>query len=136
MILTFRRPQVERLLAHTRAALMHRTLYDDPSSGVAGLWLVADDGVYLMSNGFPPPLQEGRGANGQIVVAYAEEAHPKAIAFNFWWAAKVTSCGREDITRFIPVATIHDALQQQPKDAYVRLDVTPTHIGAASPSMA
>lgn len=26
MILTFRRPQVERLLAHTRAALMHRTL--------------------------------------------------------------------------------------------------------------
>lgn len=27
MILTFRRPQVERLLAHTRAALMHLTLY-------------------------------------------------------------------------------------------------------------
>lgn len=57
MKLHFTRSAVQRLLAHSQAAANHRPSYVERFGDVqpkAGLWLIGDQGVYLMSNGDPP----------------------------------------------------------------------------------
>lgn len=57
-----------------------------------GLWLVGDEGVYIMSNG---KLAEGTRA----LVIYAEQCHPKG---NFdWWDYKRRHFGADDGIEFI-----------------------------------
>lgn len=52
MLIHFNMAEVRELLAHSKAAPKHRQTVGAKNQGY-GLWLVGDEGVYLMSNGDP-----------------------------------------------------------------------------------
>lgn len=73
----------------------------DPSKIPAGLWLVKDQGVYLMSNGNPGLKNEdGKGYK----VCYAEGMNPKAD--EGWYEAACSAVGGDDFAEFIPAAWV------------------------------
>lgn len=63
-----------------------------------GLWLVGDEGVYLMPN-----TTDGihHRASKQRVVVYAKECDPRALPFDTWWKNKAASFGADDGVDFI-----------------------------------
>lgn len=69
-----------------------------------GLWLVGDQGVYLMSNG-GDGAREIEGGH----VAYAREVNPETLPFEEWWNAKQDSFGGDDGCDFIDAASIRVA---------------------------
>lgn len=130
MHLTFPRARVDRLLAHTRAAKEHIALYDDPKTARPGLWLVGDDGVYLLSNGIPrlgPDPAEGT-PDLRSYVAYADQVNPKTMAFDLWWTAKRESFGGDDGAEFLDIDAIDRALATSVTGAPLVLDVSPKQI--------
>jgi len=73
----------------------------------AGLWLVGDQGVYLMSNGLPDLKAE----NGKVaLIALAAETDP-ARHPESWHDAKRRSFGGDDGCDFIPADAIAAALE-------------------------
>lgn len=95
MELTFPIARVREIYNHTKAAVAHKTLYDQPDTAVAGIWMVGDTGVYLMSNGDPMQPTDKAGDKGAFV-AYADECNPETMEFDDWWAAKRESFGGDD----------------------------------------
>lgn len=78
MILVFRflLAAVLELAEHAVAAAEHADPVDDEPAGPA-LLFVADDGVYLMSNGLPQPLPGlGQPANSTVRAVFAEHLGP------------------------------------------------------------
>lgn len=73
-----------------------KTWADTPERG---LWLVGDQGVYIMSNA-PFPQEEG---SRKQVVCYAKECDPTHMPFDDWWEAKQASFGPDDGGDFIPL---------------------------------
>lgn len=73
------------------------------------LWLVADDGVYLMSNGEQPDVPEGQS----LPVAYAQESNPKAPGADFdgWYEAKHSIMGGDDCVISLPIAWFERAVK-------------------------
>jgi hypothetical protein len=128
MKITFNRVGVERLLAHTKAAKDHKKTYAEEADGKKcvgpALWLVGDDGVYLMSNG-KPALKPEEG-DGHFVV-YADQINPKTMAFDDWWAAKNTAFGGDDGVDGIAAGEIEQALAAAPGKP-LTLDLTPKAI--------
>lgn len=82
-----------------------RERYGEPDDG-PGLWLVGDQGVYLMSNAV---LDEGE----KPVVVYAAECDPTTMDFDEWWAAKNASFGGDDGVEFIDADTIRAAVRDE-----------------------
>lgn len=80
----------------------------------AGLTLVGDQGVYLMSNGLPG-LPTGEN------VAYAIEVNPRKLDFDTWWNAKRASFGADDGTVPISAEAVRAFL---PPEGDLVLDVT------------
>jgi len=144
MILTFDKAAVLRLLEHAAAATKHSPtlaqIYDpkyrkdglepgfsggvtaddvDPAKLSAGLYLVGDNGVYLMSNG-DPGLLKPEGGN---VVVFANECNPETMDFDDWWGAKQASFGGDDGVELIEA---HDATNwiDETKGDVVRLDIS------------
>jgi hypothetical protein len=74
--LTFPWPKVLEALSKVRAASEFRPLYGDKTG--PGLWLVGDDGVYLMPN----TTSKGR------MIVFARECDPTKLPFDTWWANK------------------------------------------------
>jgi hypothetical protein len=108
MKLTFNRADVDKLLAHTKAASEHAPLYQDPKSAKPGLWLIGDDGVYLMSNGLPAQMAEpDKPESTRRVVVYAKQCDPTKMKFEAWWENKRRSFGGDDGSVFLP-ATAFD----------------------------
>lgn len=123
MRLTFERSGVNELLRHTRAAPRHATLYNDPTTAKPGLWLVGDEGVYLMSNGEPALLAPGHTGGRKIV--YASEVDPTKFGFDHWWDAKRRSFGGDDGINYIPYHEIIRALATWGPTDPLRLEMTP-----------
>lgn len=145
MKLHFDHALVTRLLAHAEAAIEHTPTYDqlyDPTClrpGVqtrhptyedidrtkipAGLMLVGDQGVYLMSNGHPGLPGENGVAN---LVAYAEEADPKTSSDD-WYDVKRTAFGGDDGAEFLSADSIRKALEATARGRFW-IDVSPTEI--------
>lgn len=96
------------------------TLYDTVTG--PGLWLVGDDGVYLMSNA-RESLAKPDGKKGSLVV-HARECDPK-LDFDEWWENKRASFGGDDGAEFLGLAEVKDCL---PETGDLVLDVTPTQI--------
>lgn len=73
------------------------------------LWLVADDGVYLMSNGQQPNVPEG----SSLPVAYAQESNPKAPGADFddWYETKRSIMGGDDCVISLPVEWFEKAVK-------------------------
>lgn len=75
MQFTFKIEAVRPLLEHTLKAGRHRALYGLEDTAVPGLWLVKDQGVYLMTNAEPGlRLPDG---SGHHQVVYAEGFGPE-----------------------------------------------------------
>lgn len=99
MLLTFDRNHVERLLADSEAAEKRRPTFEQAAENVpAGLWLVGDQGVYIMSNASPV----GEKAD----VAYAHQVDPTTLPFDDWWQAKRASFGGDDGVEFVEADTV------------------------------
>jgi hypothetical protein len=107
MRLTFDKKIVKQLREHAAAAKTHRATYGQEKPG-PGLWLVGDDGVYLMSNGNPH----------QKLVAYAKQCDPTKMEFDQWWAAKQATFGGDDGVEFIDLAAI-------PESGDIQIEMTP-----------
>lgn len=151
--LTFKVKEVLRLVEHAKACNDHQPSYEDlftpefhlggkvkkdehgwpdpknidPSKLPAGLWLVADRGVYLMSNGAPALLvEEGKDAN---VVAYAKESDPTGgDEFDDWYEAKNLIMGGDDCVITLPVAMFESVLAMLDEGDVLQIKVTTKNI--------
>lgn len=123
-ILEFSAAEVAVLLEHSKRCTTHlpsfEQLYDPkyridgkvPADGDSptsddvdlsrvpwGLSLVADDGVYLISNGLPRDIvaPDPRNAEyGRSRVVYAKGINPEQEVFETWWDRKRYVCGGDD----------------------------------------
>lgn len=105
MKLHFDPEKVEKLIRHTYNAKDHKVIYGNKASKKPGLWLVGDDGIYLMSNGIPS-LPENKSTTSQFVV-YADECNPKVQDVDEWWAVKERTFGPDDGCDFIDLSKIN-----------------------------
>jgi hypothetical protein len=95
MKLHFPWAEVSKALGELRTAAGVRTLYGTATG--PGLWLVGDQGVYLMPN---------TTATKRTIV-YARECDPTKLDFETWWANKVASFGGDDGVEFIDLNHIN-----------------------------
>lgn len=85
-----------------KRATAHRTLYEEETG--PGLWLVGDQGVYLMGNHERPPLPKGQS----YAVVYAVECDPETCAFDDWWAVKNATFGGDDGVEFLDLKGVEN----------------------------
>ena len=100
------------------------TLEDvDETKIPAGLWLVGDEGIYLMSNA---PSEEVK-LKTQKHVAYAKEANPEVMNREDCDHAKLAIFGGDDGCDFISIDLIEKVLNASGKNFVI--DITPEAIG-------
>jgi hypothetical protein len=75
-----------------------------------GLWLVGDQGVYLMPNTTDGPRAASRKPGDGNFVVYARECDPTKLEFDTWWANKRASFGGDDGVEFIAMADIEQLI--------------------------
>ena len=131
MKLTFKRDEVKKLVEHTKNAEEHMSLGKVPETKRAGLLLVGDKGVYLMSNAKDHLRRdESDPEDKRSFVAYANECNPDKMDLDDWRYAKGASFGGDDGADFIPIEDIERGLKNsKKKDGALTLDVTPQSIG-------
>lgn len=86
----------------------------------AGLWLVGDQGVYLMSN---VTSEEAKAAD-VAHVCYADEVNPEKMPVDEWYDAKVAIFGGDDGVEFLSAEALEGALEGDK----LRLDMTPSQL--------
>lgn len=154
--LTFKAGEVRRLLGHSKAAREHRPSYEDlfepayHKGGVvkldankwpdsdnidrlripAGLQLVGDQGVYLMSNGLPALLEDKSATRN--IVAYALESDPRS-ELDDWYDAKRSIMGGDDCVITLPAVMFEQALARLGDDGHLRIKVTDEHVEVLVP---
>jgi hypothetical protein len=85
----------------------------------AGLWLVGDQGVYIMSNG---KLADGTRA----LVIYAEQRHPKGD-FD-WWDYKRRHFGADDGIEFLEAERLLPMFDRNLRATHLNIVLTETEI--------
>lgn len=88
-------------------------------SETPGLWLVGDNGVYIMSNG---KLSDG----GRPLVVYSEECHP--VGNPDWFDYKRRYFGGDDGVAFIEAERIIPLINRDFRYTHLRLQVSETDI--------
>lgn len=78
MTFTFSIKGLVPLLKHSLHAKKHKIVYGIEGTAVPGLWLVKDEGVYLMSNGDPGLLKSKKKGSPNRVL-YAEGHGPETF---------------------------------------------------------
>jgi hypothetical protein len=120
MKLHFPWPEVAKALDEVRAATVVRPLYGQVTG--KGLWLVGDQGVYLMPN----TESETR------TIAYAKECDPTKLDFDEWWQVKRATFGGDDGVEFISIEEIErlaaSAPQPSMKPRYLAIAMTPEQL--------
>jgi hypothetical protein len=117
MMLTFDRAGVEKILDALRTGTAPFQLTYGQTERKPQLWLIGDDGVYLMANNTP----DGE----KPFIVYANECNPTAMSFNDWWSAKQQSYGGDDGCDPIEMHEIADALATYKKGQDLEIDVSP-----------
>jgi hypothetical protein len=85
----------------------------------SGIWLVGDEGVYIMSNG---KLAEGQRA----LVIYAEQCHPKSDTD--WWDYKRRHFGADDGIEFIEAERLIPLFYRDMGATHLNVQLTETEI--------
>lgn len=85
-----------------------------------GLWLVGDEGVYIMSNG---KLAEGVRA----LVVYSEECHPAGNPD--WWDYKGRWFGGDDGIEFLAAERLFPLFDRNPRATHLSVHPTGAEIG-------
>ncbi|TIQ74583.1 MAG: DUF3085 domain-containing protein, partial [Mesorhizobium sp.] len=83
------------------------------------LWLVGDEGVYIMSNG---KLADGSRA----FVVYAEQCHPKGDMD--WWDYKRRHFGADDGIEFIEAQRLIPLFERDTRPTHLNVQLTETEI--------
>lgn len=97
-----------------------RTPYGlDADKARSGLWLVGDDGVYILSNG---KLAEGEKPQ----VCYARECDPSAPGSD-WYDYKRLHFGGDDGIEFFQAEDLLPLVEKYP-EGYLRIDLTEDRI--------
>ncbi|WP_414462442.1 DUF3085 domain-containing protein [Hyphomicrobium sp. DY-1] len=104
MKLHFPWSDIEKLLTEVITATTARPLYGEKTG--KGLWLVGDQGVYLMANTTDGEVNSKRREGDKHVVVYAAECDPTKLPFEEWWNNKRASFGGDDGVEFFPLADI------------------------------
>lgn len=99
-MLKFNLLEVKPILEHATQATSHKKTYGQEGVAKAGLWLVKDEGVYLMSNGDPAQQSPVAGLPNAtpLRVCYAIGHNPR---FNNTWESDRDECGGDDFVQFI-----------------------------------
>jgi len=135
--LHFDRALVEKLLDHAEGSARNLALHQQGAASPA-LWLVGDDGLYLMSNG-EPCLP---GETTKNLVCYAAECDPTKLAFDTWWLVKNAAFGGDDGAEFFEATDIRLALATYEPGAPLVIIIDTESIGlvvyqaVASPNLA
>ena len=102
----------------------------DPAKIPPGLWLVGDQGIYLMSNGQPSLRPEvGDSLN---IVSHAPEADPR-VNPEGWWDAKQAAFGGDDGVVFLELP-FAEGLIARGCNGQVCIDLTPAQVAAVVPT--
>jgi hypothetical protein len=101
--------RLRSIINHAMSATTHRQRYGETDG--AGLWLVKDQGVYLMSNGDPAQVNPD-SEEGTLLVHYAKECDPTSGAdFDEWYDNGREIMGGDDCVEFIPLDSIVKAVE-------------------------
>jgi len=123
MTLRFKTADVKRILAHSAQSKKHSNGYDGPTG--PGLFIVGDDGVYLMSTGKNiPQVPRVKGKGKRCDIVYAEECNPETLSFDDWWEAKGATFGADDGVEYLPASMFKNTLSGE----YVKLSFTKSSI--------
>jgi hypothetical protein len=120
MKLHFPWAEVSKALDEVRAASGVKTLYGTDTG--PGLWLVGDQGVYLMPN----------TTGKEFTFVYARECNPTKLDFETWWANKSASFGADDGVEFIDLKDIARLVapfrttSRRPR--HLRIEITPERL--------
>lgn len=98
--LTFDRAAVKKLIDHSTENPTVKASYTKDYR--IGLWLVGDEGIYLMSNS----VKTLKGKDTTNFVVYAYECNPKTTAD--WYDAKVSLFGGDDGVDTLPLKMFSD----------------------------
>jgi len=129
-----------QLLQHSERSPKHSPTYGDPDSAKAGLWLVHDHGVYLMSNGEPGWMVKKTSPNGlhQIdshKVTYAETCNPDRDEDYYENARYLV--GGDDFGQYVPASMIRTALGGKdgwmPASGKISITLTPRQLKVSAP---
>lgn len=80
----------------------------DYSKVPPALWLVKDQGVYLMGS---QRLERELAPGESVPVAYALECDPTTLSFDIWWNAANETCGGDDFCEALPLNWFELAIQ-------------------------
>jgi hypothetical protein len=108
------------LAEHVRNAPKQATLYGKVTE--LCLWLVGDQGVYLMSPGRPHLPKEDNPEHHHVI--YAVECDPDTMEFDDWWINKQNSFGGDDGCETIPLSLFDGA----PPRGFFYVDFSETHL--------
>jgi len=93
--LHFKNDTLKRVVQHSQK-VKRKIPYEDNYTKDMGVWLVKDNGIYLMA---PTHEERDRDENGKTVVCYAEGFSPSVP--NLW--DKTHAVSRDDFAEFIPL---------------------------------
>lgn len=131
MELHFEWKGIERILEEVRTAKTAREDYNGETS--KGLWLVGDQGVYLMANTSDGIHSSKRQKGEEHFVVYADQCNPDTMEFDDWWAYKRASFGGDDGVETIKLEEIDRLLAKKPsptaKPKMLLIDISPTQFG-------
>jgi hypothetical protein len=128
-MLRFKMSDLKPIVEHAEKSPFHKPIYGQKGVAPAGLWLVKDHGVYLMSNGDPSqknPAKETDPKETDLLVCYAEGHDPRK---GDTWDADRQECGGDDFGEFIEVAPFRQALDQGMRHATIKLNKRTFRIG-------
>ena len=112
--------KVSTAIAESRAAIAARPLYGQDTG--KGLWLVGDEGVYLMPN----------TVGSKRTIVYARECDPTKLEFDDWWVVKGITFGGDDGIEFINIDEIERLSASPPKPdmrpQYLAIEMTPEQL--------
>ena len=112
--------RISAALDNLRVATAVRPLYGRKTG--KGLWLVGDEGVYLMPN----------TTSKERTVVYARECDPTKMEFEIWWETKRATFGGDDGVEFISIEEIErlaaSAPQPSKKSRYLAIVITPEQL--------
>ena len=131
MELHFEWKGVERLLEEIGSAKTARPDYNGTTD--KGLWLVGDQGVYLMANTSDGIHNSKMKKDDKHFVVYADQCNPDTMEFDEWWSYKRASFGGDDGVETIKLEEIDRLLAKKPsptaKPKMLLIDISPTQLG-------
>jgi hypothetical protein len=109
VVLRFNIADLEPLMRHAREAPGVR-IFDTP--GVPGLVIVADRGVYLVSNGDPPQELRPGAKPMRLQVSYALGCNPSQDPFDSWWPVHNAIDEGNDFASLIALSSFEESLSK------------------------